>query len=211
MRLPSSRPRGMLSSMRLRLLLTAILTLAVSGLGHAQRPRHLCFRGGPASRCHRFLITETGLFLSPSSGYRRPGANFVWEVGGMVNGGAGRAYGGSVFVVTDDEDRWMFGVRPRVRFRLSQLIGLDVAPGVLVGGRELGFYAPRFPAFSGYAGVTLADWLAAGIQLEILPINTAAGRTTETRVYGGVRLGSYAGLVTGPPLAAFIHWIRSID
>src|SRR5262245_15054374 len=151
--------------MLVRLFSIALVALSLPSIGWAQEPRPLCFRGRPATRCHHFLITETGLVVSPFTGPSGAPANFVFDVGGMVNRGPRRAYGGSVFVVTDDLDRWMFGLRPRARFWLSRHVGLDVAPGVLLGGWEFGFYRPKFPGFSGYAGLTLADWLAVGVQL----------------------------------------------
>jgi hypothetical protein len=175
----------------------------------------LCFRGGPLPECYGFLLTEFSTHISSPRSYRRPPFNASWDLGYMQNlGEAELAFGGSLFIVHDDEARILFGFKPRLRRWLTPWLSAEVGPGVLIAGGNGGSFAPAFPAFSGHAALNFADVVSVSAQLEVLPLtkmSNANPQGKEVTGYIGLRFGSYAGLVTGPLAVAAIAWGNAIS
>src|SRR5207302_7374315 len=114
---------------------------------------HWCFRGRPKPRCDVFWLTEFGvaapISFNPSGASR--GALFTWELGGMANRGTRHAFGVAAFTQAilwgSDQigQRAAVGIRPRLRFWMSQTTSFDIAPGMVVLGAGA-------PGFSGHRG-----------------------------------------------------------
>jgi hypothetical protein len=171
-------------------------------------PEEMCFRGGPLQRCKGFSLTEFAAYIGPTSSYRRPPVNFIWELGYMQNLEVhDLAVGGTLFVVNDDEPRRMLGVKPRLRRWLSPWMSWEVAPGVLLVGLDHGTaFIPNYPAFSGHVALNFGDFVAVSAQLEVLPLQERSivnPQGTEVTGFIGVRFGSYPGVTVGS-LAALL-------
>jgi hypothetical protein len=190
--------------------------LALPGAALASQPasqeasNDLCFRGGPLQRCKGFMLTEFAAYIGPTTSYRRPPMNFIWELGYMQNLPVhDLAVGGTLFVVNDEEPRRMLGVKPRLRRWLNPWLSVDVAPGLLLVGLEhrTGF-VPSYPAFSGHVALNFGDFAAVSAQMEVLPLRETSNvnpEGIETNVFIGLRFGSYPGVAVGSA-AALINW-----
>jgi hypothetical protein len=190
-------------------LLLMLCILPAGALARAPAEAPLCFRGRPLPECQGFLLTEFAVSLGLPSSYRRPPLDASWELGYLHNLEVERlAVGGSLFLVYDDEQRLLFGVKPRLRRWLTPWLSAEVAPGILVAGGGVDSFAPAYPAFSGHAALNFGDVLAVSTQLEVLPLASKSNVNPQGREitgYIGLRFGSYAGLAVGP-LVGFLSW-----
>jgi hypothetical protein len=195
----------------------SLLTLPGAALasqpGVQEASEELCFRGGPLQRCKGFMLSEFAAYIGPTTSYRRPPMNFIWELGYMRNLAANdMAVGGTLFLVNDDEPRKMLGLKPRLRTWLKPWLSLDVAPGVLLVGIEHGSgFVPSYPAFSGHVALNFGDFVALSAQAEILPLTQTSNvnpEGMETNVFIGLRFGSYPGVGVGSA-AALIAWFAA--
>lgn len=196
------------------LCLTSVLALPGPALasqpGGQDAPEEFCFRGGPLQRCKGFTLSEFAAYIGPTTSYRRPPTNFIWELGYMQNLEVhDLAVGGTLFMVSDDESRRMLGVKPRLRRWLKPWLSLDVAPGVLlVGLRHRTGFIPTYPAFSGHVALNFGDFAAVSAQLEVLPLRERSPvnpEGLEVNGFIGLRFGSYPGMVVGST-AAVLTW-----
>jgi len=156
-------------------------------------PRPFCFRGRPKPRCDSFWVTEfsvTPRMNGNPSGGGGPNYYYTWDVGAMKNAGARTALGGAAFLGGED-DGVRFGLTVRYRRWITSTTAFDLSPGVLVTGGD-NKRAPRFPAFTGMAGLMYRDLVGVTMRVELVP-DTAG--TVETAWYGGVRFASYPGIV----------------
>jgi hypothetical protein len=198
-------------------LLSVVSLEVIPGIAWADLPARkvvpeseVCFRGGPLERCQGFLLTEFAAYIGPTTSYRRPPMNFIWEAGYMRNLDVhDMAVGGTLFVVNDEEPRRMLGLKPRLRTWLKPWLSFDVAPGVLLFGLQhrTGFI-PSYPAFSGHVALNFADFAAVSAQLEVLPLTMTSNvnpEGIEVNAFIGLRFGSYPGAAVGS-LAALIAW-----
>jgi hypothetical protein len=175
-----------------------MLAIAVSAGAQASGtdslPSRACFRGRPEPRCRTFWVTEFSvtprLNANPSGG-GGPNYYYTWDLGAMRNAGARTALGGGVFLGGED-DGFRLGLAFRYRRWISSTTAFDVSPGVLVTGGD-NQRAPRFPGFTGAAGMMHRDLVGLAARFEVVP--DSAGRV-ETAWYGGVRFGWYPGIVT---------------
>jgi hypothetical protein len=157
-------------------------------------------------RCQSFWITEfsiTPRLNANPSGNGGPNYYYTWDVGAMANVGGRTALGGAAFVGGED-DGVRFGLRFRYRRWLTPATSLDVSPGVLITGGD-NQRTPRFPGFSGSVGVMHRDLVGFAAQVELVP--DSAG-TVETAWYGGVKFGSYPGIVmsiVGPIIVLLVE------
>lgn len=100
------------------------------------------------------------------------------------------AWGAAVFLGYGDKADGL-GIRPRVRWWMSQAVSLDLAPGLVqhihAGGDGSGF--------AGQAAVHVGDWFAFTVQA--LKVRPPSPYSTQRGMawYGGVRLGSYPGVI----------------
>jgi len=191
---------------------TALLLIVLQGgaavAGHAQRgARAVCFRAMPGDHCRGFLITEFATLVGPATGYRRPPANMIWDVGYAHHIQPRRAVGASLTVIADDDGRVLVGIRPRFRQWLDPHTSLDIAPAILIGHTDAGGQRMRYPGVSAYVGVGWRDLVALNAQVEV--IRLAGLDHAQTAWLFGLRLASYAGLVAAPLGAAFVTYAKS--
>lgn len=176
------------------LTLLAIATVAAAqASGIDSLPSRACFRGRPEPRCGSFWVTEfsvTPRMNANPSGGGGPNYYYTWDVGAMKNSGARTALGGTVFLGGED-DGFRLGLTFRYRRWITSTTAFDVSPGVLVTGGD-NQRAPRFPGFTGSAGIMHRDLVGLAARFEV--VADSAG-TAETAWYGGVRFGSYPGIV----------------
>jgi hypothetical protein len=175
-----------------------MLAIATSAAAQGSRadslPSRACFRGRPEPRCQSFWVTEfsiTPRLNANPSGQGGPNYYFTWDLGLMRNTSARTALGGAVFLGGED-DGSRLGLTFRYRRWITSTTAFDLSPGVLVAGGD-NQRAPRFPGFTGTAGIMHRDLVGLAARFEVVP--DSAGRV-ETAWYGGVRFGSYPGIVT---------------
>jgi hypothetical protein len=156
-------------------------------------PSRACFRGRPEPRCRTFWVTEFSvtprLSANPSGG-GGPNYYYTWDLGAMRNSGARTALGGAVFLGGED-DGFRLALAFRYRRWITSSTTFDVSPGVLLAGGD-NQRAPRFPGFTGAAGIMHRDLVGLAARFEV--VRDSAG-SVETAWYGGVRFGSYPGIV----------------
>jgi len=156
-------------------------------------PRPTCFRGRPKPRCETFWVTEfsvTPRLNGNPSGGDGPNYYYTWDVGAMKNTGARTALGGAAFLGGED-DGVRFGLTVRYRRWLTPTTAFDLSPGALVTGGD-NKRAPRFPGFTGAAAFMHRELVGVAVRVELVP--DSAG-TVETAWYGGIKFGSYPGIV----------------
>jgi len=134
--------------------------------------RKFSLKPGPLSRCNSFLVTE----FSFSWVLGRPAAStgfqlFTWELGCMVNLDKHSAMGGIFFVGTDlFPGSSRLGSRARYRFWFGENISLDIAPGIIITGKNLGRWNGRyeFPSFTCQVGLNLSEWFGLTGQVDVM-------------------------------------------
>lgn len=150
-----------------------------------------CFRAQACPKCDSVFLLE---FAVGSSSER-------CGVGGFFSGGIGMLrnlssrYGlGATLFYEGDDCGGRFGIRPRLRIWLAEQVGLDFAPGVILG--EDGDVSPgRFPSFSGQIALDCGGLIAPFYQVDLLRDRNR----TRSDSFAGLRMESYAA-----PLAAGI-------
>ncbi len=202
-------PEGACSRRRPAIIATIALLGFLPGRAPAQaRPQTVCFHPAPGDRCRGFVITEFAVLVGPATGYRRPPANMIWDMGYAHHVDPHRAIGASLTFIADDDDRVLIGVRPRLRQWLGAHTSVDVAPAVLVGHTDAGGLRIVYPGLSAFVGLGWRDLLAVNAQVEVIRLAGVASPQTAWLV--GLRLGSYAGLAAAPLGAAFVAYVKSI-
>jgi len=167
---------------------------------------YICFRGRPFPECRDFMIFEFGVKsrLTGSSVRKGKGQTAATlDFGYMRNWGTKSALGATLYGAVDDDGvRW--GIRPRYRLWFAGHTTLDLSAGLLLGGDD-SWIDPMYPGFVGSVSLGAADLFALSMMLEInrfevpryhpptQPSPTEKG--TQTVLYGGVTLQSYAGVV----------------
>lgn len=196
------------------LALVAWAFVCVSGVS-AQEPgdgRSWCLRGGTPETCKVFWITEFGASVLLSSNRGADAILVTWELGAMGRVSPAGAFGAAVFLSFDGSPQGnLVGVRPRYRhwFRSTPL---DVAVGLYKRIETSGG-----PGVTGQVALGLTDWIAITTQVDFFGSTRCAERGdfgrcvlseafTDKSWYGGARLGSVPGIVTGllAPIVAFI-------
>lgn len=97
------------------------------------------FHPGPKSQCGTFAITEFAVLRRFGSELEVPSTERYYvsfDCGLEHNVSDHIAVGGSVFGGLDNSDRTQVGLRLRSRLWLSQSMSVDVAPGLVLGGKE---------------------------------------------------------------------------
>jgi hypothetical protein len=188
--------------------------LLLAPLGASELQAQACFRGKPAPQCDSFWITEAGYthnLIATSNMDNQTQVHYLsGELGWMVNGSGGWAYGGTAWFgfLADFNIEPRFGVKARVRRWLSQDLSLDISPGLLVTGQSgsdgvvLGF--------TGHVGLSVADKVIFLTQVEFVDRAYA----DDFAWYLGFRLGSQpavlattaVGAAMGLACAAMCGW-----
>ena len=138
----------------------------------------LCFRAQGCPNCDTIILLEFAMVRSLGSIDASPFGN--GEFGLLQNVSDTYGIGGTVFY-GGDEFGSHFGLRGRLRRWLSPQIGLDIAPGIVLGGQD-DYGLRQFPAFSGQVALDLWGLVAPMYELDMQ-------RTSE-----GVRWNSALGL-----------------
>lgn len=184
----------------------------------AGTPHRLCFRGQALPRCEGFLITE---LVAARRINRHPSRStaagddepyFTWEGGGMVNLTARTALGGSIRYGTlgfDSGDRW--GVQVRYRRWTGSGGTFDVAAGLLLEGHS-DAVVNRYPGYTAQIALGSGDLLGLTAGVEMLrftcesSLECAKRRGTDVAWYGGIKLGSYPGVIAGLVLPVLVSF-----
>ncbi len=143
--------------------------------------------------CRSFWITEFGaaLFSAPPSGGRTPDGRRVlltWELGYMRNRSMNDAVGASIFLSTNDQ-AMRSGVRARYRRWLGQDTGADISPTLIVFQATDDYKVSLTPGAALQGSLSFGGWIGLTGEVEA----TRGG----VRLISGVRIGSYAGAVSG--------------
>ncbi len=159
----------------------------------------------PDSECRSFLLTEVAYLkrlsqdygLEPWPGYYSSNNldfYFSADAGWMKNLDNRNAIGGTLCWSFDDRGSRL-ALKPRYRRWLTRTIHTDVAIGMILlitGGRD------EAGGFTGNISLGIRDLVTVLLQYETIPY-TAYPRDeppvsgTEKTLYGGIKIGSYAG------------------
>jgi len=149
---------------------------------------------------YRF-VDDSRLRGADPSAENEPDFFFSGELGLMVNKTEKHAIGGT-FYFGISSDLWRTGLKARYRYWLTKESYLDVSPGVLLFG-DASTSAVNMPGFTAHIALGASDWIALVGQVEVVPriydadyAGAPTGqRWTDVSWYGGVKLGSYPGVV----------------
>ena len=117
---------------------------------------------------------------------------FTWELGQMSHLSAKTAMGATLLIGVDNDDLVRFGMKPRYRQWLDKKTSIDIAPGILIRGSEP--LKSALPGFTTHVGLNFQDTIIIYGQMEI---HRLENYSTDVAWYGGVKLGSSAGLIVG--------------
>lgn len=162
-----------------------------------------CMLPRPLPRCETFLITEVGLSKAvlpydPDDRSAFRGLQAHWELGYMMNRSDGSAVGGSLmWAVT--EERVRLGLNVRRRWWMSDVIAVDVAPGITLDRTTEAEYESQRLGFTANAGVSLRDYVGIVAQVDVIQ-GGPPGWGAD--LFVGVRFGSAAGALLGYVLPA---------
>jgi hypothetical protein len=174
-------------------------------------------RGKPLDSCELFWVLESGFLArigeSDIAETDSRGSLF-FELGRMRNITSNSAVGGSIYGSALQGD--LFGIKGRYRRWLGRKTSLDISPGILLGGsfEDADF---SFPGFVGSVTIHYADWAGVTLQFQTLKYQMqdelvqVTNNGTETDLYIGARLGSYAGLAYAAIAAIGLALARNID
>lgn len=140
--------------------------------------RAICFRGKPLSQCNSFFIIELGGYYKLNQRDKTPkGSRYLaaWELGWMKNLNDNYALGATL-LIDGNENRAGAGIKPRLRRWLNPKLSIDFGIGILAPGSVV----------TGDVGLNWRDWFILTSKIE---------HDDKTAWYGGVKFGSYAGLV----------------
>lgn len=177
------------------------------------RPSSPLFRGRPAPECAGFYLTEVSLAARLDHGSQKNmygNAYWIVDIGAMGNHGAAAAFGGTAFVGMGDH-RTRGGVKLRYRRWLSRTLSLDLAPGMILGGKE-NPYLLKLPGGVLQVSVMKRDLVGITVQLEAMRVehDRTREKSTDLAIYAGAKTGSYATLAAAAGGALFLV-IRSIE
>ena len=182
-------------------------------------PTKLCYRGRPAPKCQRFVVTEVGYYarvastgqtftLSSPNGDGPPttysytnrdmGSQLTWEAGMMANRGP-RAALGATLLLGAGTGGGNVGLKGRYRRWLTpDGMALDVGAGVISGSAySAGARDVTGTGLTGDVALNAADYGAVVLRVDMLRVD---GRNTSA-IFGGVRLGSRPALLGTGALA----------
>ncbi len=214
--------------MRQRCLLRALLGALAFGAvtpwsgarAQASAPDRFCFRGRPAPRCDRFMITEVGLYgrmagsvtravqpgfdgVPPSTFTERDLSNQLsLELGAMKNRLGGTALGATVMASFGTSASLAIKGRHR-RWLSPGGTALDLGVGPVLVGRAHSGGGPNTPGLTADVALNARDLGALVLRADVL----RARDKTATALYGGARVGSQPALVATGALAVGLYLI----
>lgn len=162
----------------------------------AERSSGLCYRPRPRPRCHAFLLTNAGAYVTPTATNGDSRFRGVVDWGFMVNSGPRNAVGLSWFVSLDKDD---FTSGPVIRYRrwldaersLEIALATPVTNDQIKPGSVLALvkYNPVH-----WAGVALRPEFVRSQTFACFPGGCAYSTANVGRLYAGVEVGEVAGL-----------------
>lgn len=154
----------------------------------------VCFRGRPEPGCAGFVVLEfTGAVrLNDKSGPTDQNAAFLYWSGGYLQNIDPRSALGAAFKLTADSDGHRYGPVIRYRRWLSPTSSFDVAPGLLLGGKD-NFIALRFPSPTADLAFNYGDRIGFAVGVDVLRQQSGGA---QWQGHAGVRFGTWL-----PPLA----------
>jgi hypothetical protein len=167
------------------LVLGLLISLTAATAAQAQ----LCFRGHPRPRCSGFAVLEFSgtarLNQKAGPGDRTDGL-FVWNAGYLRSVGPRSALG-AAFKLTADGDGHRFGPVLRYRQWLGPTWSLDLAPGMLLGGKD-NFAILRFPSATADVTINWGDRVGVTLGADRL---RQRSRGAHWESYLGLRFGTW--------------------
>ncbi len=198
--------------------LCAVVAPALAG-GQAADTGKACFAAKPLPECRTFWLTEVGYYKrafgygvfpsSPLPGERRPDldSHGSWEVGLMSNRSLRTAVGGT-FLVGTGGSTFRLGLKGRYRRWIPERKFVEVSAGALRVATSSPYSQGRSTGFgiTGDVSVGWRDWVALTARADAV---RGSGHTAGA-VYGGVRLGSYPGIVATAAIVAYIGLLLAL-
>lgn len=186
---------------RLILALSAPLALVWILSGPQSLGAQTCFRGKRIDSCSTFLVTEFGYAsrLNEAPDVTKGNFLFIWKFGLMANLDERSALGGALQLGADDNGTRL-AVKARYRRWLGSAASLEVAPGLILTGSDNHFHL-SLPGFTGEIGLNAADLFGMFLMVEVIKMEPLPNFPdiepvgTDVAWYGGIKLGSYAGII----------------
>lgn len=204
-----------------------LLFLTVANAFGQNSQRSLTFHPRPFEVTKNFLITEFGYdYRITQSGsfddaeHNNKNYHLSFDLGAMRNLSPKWALGATAYYSLDDSGSRL-AIKPRLRRWLTPEQSIDLSAGPIIG--NFGSYYGKSPGLAGHVGYSYRDWAMLTLGVEIIPINTVFGvgdsgetivyKSTESTLYGGVRVGSYAGTACAilTPIIALIHFFATYE
>lgn len=206
----------------------SFVMIIVAGTTLAQgRQRSLTFHPHRVETTRHFLVTEFAYDyrLSQAGSFddtenNNKNYHLSVDIGVMRNLNPKWAAGLTAYYSLDDSGSRL-AIKPRMRFWLSESQGIDFSAGPII--RNFGSFYGKAPGLAGHIGYSYRDWVMLTLGVEIIPINNVFGiggsnetivyKSTESTLYGGIRVGSYAGTACAilAPIIGFIHFIATYE
>ncbi len=167
-----------------------------------KKAKKFCFQAKPKPECGSFLITEFGYAYrfdhSPDNQQY-----LTWELGWMINRNKRTDLGGTVlFGLDQDFEKTRFAFKPRFRWWLTKTESLDFGAGILLpAGKNHTF---KSPSYAGHVSLSVGNYLALTGQVEVI---RREKNSTDVAWYGGFKLGTPVGAITGTAVAVAIGLI----
>ncbi len=209
-------------------ILFLLLSFVIVGNSFSQSNRQsLTFHPRPLEVTKNFLITEFGYdYRLTQSGsfddaeHNNKNYHLNVDIGAMRNLSPKWALGATAYYSLDDSGSRL-AIKPRLRRWLTPEQSIDLSAGPIIG--NFGSYYGKSPGLAGHIGYSYRDWVMLTLGVEIIPINTVFGvggssetivyKSTESTLYAGIRVGSYAGTACAilAPIIALIHFIATYE
>ena len=183
--------------------MTLLLGAASIFCGEHATAQH-CFRGKPCPQCRWFWITDSNfmyrLWSSEDARERNTGSNvlFSFDLGVMHNHSERSALGASISGGYDQGyEQGQIGARLRYRRWLNRPFSFEYAPGIMVNTGK-----GHYKGFSNLLAITAADLVALSMRIDFMKYSRESSYQVCT--YGGITLGSYAGIAGAVGVSAVI-------
>ena len=212
----------------MNVLVVGLLILSLSGIACGQdKQRSLTFHPRPQEITKYFFITEFGYdyriaqsgSLDDAEGNNK-NYHLAVDFGAMRNLSRNWALGATAYYSLDDSGSRL-ALTPRLRRWLTEKQSIDLAAGPIIA--NFGSYYGKAPGLAAHVGYSYRDWIMATVGVEIIHVHTIFGiggtnetytiKGTESTLYGGVRVGSYAGTVCAilAPIIGLIHFFATYE
>lgn len=165
-----------------------------------------CFRGKPCPQCRWFWITDSNfMYRLWSSGDGREGdisstrrLLFSFDLGVMHNRSERGALGASISAGYEQGcEQGQIGVRLQFRRWMRRPFSFEYAPGIVVNTGK-----GQHKGFSNLLAISAADLVALSMRIDFMKYSRESGYQVCT--YGGITLGSYAGIAGAVGVSAVI-------